>query len=178
MIPTISPACLQFSWDNKLILVPFFPTSICGHTLLWLHIILCPESLQLSDDFFYNGNRNDMLSVASNVSIASDDDQIQAHKWKWVTVLHTMMAFWYRFRRLIQVQVFWYRFRHLLQIQALATDPGILIQIQASWYRFRHSDTDLFFMCYIWYRIMQSNTKTCNLIQNHAICYIDMQSAT
>ena len=29
---------------------------------------------------FYNGNRNDMLLVASNVSIASDDDQIQAHK--------------------------------------------------------------------------------------------------
>ena len=28
----------------------------------------------------YNGYRNDMLSVASNVSIASDDDQIQAHK--------------------------------------------------------------------------------------------------
>ena len=29
---------------------------------------------------FYNRNTNDMLSVASNVSIASDDDQIQAHK--------------------------------------------------------------------------------------------------
>ena len=29
---------------------------------------------------FYNGNRNDMLSEASNVSIASDDDQIKAHK--------------------------------------------------------------------------------------------------
>ena len=29
---------------------------------------------------FNNGNRNYILSVASNVSIASDDDQIQAHK--------------------------------------------------------------------------------------------------
>ena len=138
--------------------------------------------------------RTEMISyqlLLMYVSIASNDDQIQAHKWKCVPVLHTMkafwyrfrhliqkQAFWYRFRHLIQVQAFWYRFRHLLQIQALATDSGILIQIQAFWYRFRHSDTDLFFMCYIWYRIMQSNTKTCNLIQNHAICYIDMQSAT
>ena len=67
---------------------------------------------------FYDGNRNDMLSVASNVSIASDDDQIQAHKWKWGTVLHTMKAFWFRFGQLIQKQAFWYRFRHLIQVQA------------------------------------------------------------
>ena len=103
----------------------------------------------------------------------------------WRRHSDTDSGIWYRNRHsdtdsgiLIQIQAFWYRFRHLLQIQALATDSDILIQNQASWYRFTHSDTDPFFMCYIWYRIMQSNTRTCNLIQNHAICYIDMQSAT
>ena len=153
----------------------------------WLcHLVAVVACFFMSREFaafrliFNNGNRNYILSVASNVSIASDDDHFQAHKWKWVTVLHTMkafwyrfrhliqkQAFWYRFRHLIQVQAFWYRFRHLLQIQALATDSGILIQIQAFWYRFRHSDTDT-----------TSDTESCNLIQIHAIWYRIMQSAT
>ena len=47
---------------------------------MMLQVILCPESLQLSDYFSTMGTENDMLSVASNVSIASDDGQIQAHK--------------------------------------------------------------------------------------------------
>ena len=86
-------------------------------------------------------------------------------------------------------------------------DSGILIQIQAFWYgyrhsaidsgtgnRFRHSATDQG-ICYrvmqtgtwscnllqshaIWYRVVQFDTGSCNLIQSHAFCYKVIQSAT
>ena len=85
-------------------------------------------------------------------------------------------------------------------------DSGILIQIQAFWYgyrhsaidsgtgnRFRHSATDQG-ICYrvmqtgtwscnllqshaIWYRVVQFDTGSCNLIQSHAFCYRVKQSA-
>ena len=62
---------------------------------------------------------------ATDVSIAHDDEQIEAHK---------------------MFEESCNRYRHP------ATDSGILLQIQA-----------------ICYRVMQSATGSCNLIQGHAI---------
>ena len=42
----------------------------------------------------YIGDRNDVLWIDYNASIASDDDQIKAHKWKWVAIMHTMKTSW------------------------------------------------------------------------------------
>ena len=82
------------SWGN-LTVPPASKEAVSPSKLLGRVVVLYFMSREFAAFrlIFYNGNRNDMLSVASNVSIASDDDQIQTHKRKWVTVLHTMIVF-------------------------------------------------------------------------------------
>ena len=59
---------------------------------------------------------------------------------------------------LMQIKASWYRFGHSKYPYA-DIESSNLIQWHAIWYIF------VFILCYIWYRIMQSDTRTCNLIQ-------------
>jgi hypothetical protein len=90
--------------------------------------IFCVKWLAIEEPNYY---------AVHNVSIAHDDEQIEAHKiW-----LRKQSKCGFRHPAtdsniLLQMQDSCYRFKHS------ATDSGILLQIQAFCYRFRHSATD------------------------------------
>ena len=110
--------------------------------------IFCVKWLAIEEPNYY---------AVHNVSIAHDDEQIEAHKiwlrkqskcgfWHPATdsgILLQIQTSCYRCRIPAtdssipqHIQASCYRFRHL------ATDSGILLQIQAFCYRFRHLATD------------------------------------